>query len=169
LLESLEVYDRNQDGTVTALEAHDYASQKTFGYSKGTQRPTFEGQFIGSLAIPLWGKKRKDGLPVLTAYDHEFTDYRLSVDKGPDSPLPLAFPLNPKGSQIDVYNPDRQKIATYELMMRPGQEATLTDLLAQPPWSVSLRYGLAQWLSNDIETCARFINCRSPLGQPHGY
>lgn len=47
VLEALDTHDRNKDGVVSALEAHDYARDRTWHYTQGRQRPTANARFVG--------------------------------------------------------------------------------------------------------------------------
>lgn len=130
LLEALSVYDRNKDGMVSALEAHDYARDRTWTFTQGRQRPTAHAKFIGDADIPLYGQKTQKGLPVLEAYDKSLTGFYVQVDNQEKGRLPFAFPLTPGRSYVSLYTPDSEKpLARYKVKASAGQFVNLDTVM----------------------------------------
>jgi hypothetical protein len=153
LLEGADAFDRNRDGMVTALEAHDYAKERTYAWSKGRQRPTAEAQMIGDADVPLVGTRKRSGLPVLEAYDQEWSGFSIAVDGGVKGKLPLAFPLKAggEGSRVSLFGPGdegkkgRKPLAEFEVQGERGERIDLADVLAPPPWLVSFEVVRESW------------------------
>ncbi len=146
LLEGLRVYDRNHDGVVTALEAHDYAKEKTYAFTQGRQRPTADARLIGDADVPLTGVRKRSGLPVLEAYDEGLAGFEVQVDGGTKGRLPLAFPLDRDGSVVALYAPESgKKLAEYQVDARLGQTVTLDEVMAAPPFDVGFGVGQETW------------------------
>lgn len=146
-IEGLKVYDRNRDGMVTALEAHDYAKEKTYAFTQGRQRPTADAQWIGDADVPLRGKVERRGVPVLEAYSEDYAGMQLKVDDGVKGLLPMAFPLAADGgSKITLYGSgEGKRLAVYRVRTEPGKTLTLDELLAPPPFSVAVVGRQEQW------------------------
>lgn len=136
-LQALGVYDRNQDGAVSVLEAHDYATEKSFVFSKGKQRPTIQAEVIGNIDIPLKGKRNKKALPVLEGYDEQFAGLEVEVNQQEKGRLPFAFPLLPGKNQVILYSQNREKkIASYSMEAKSGQTLTVEDMVGGHPFAL---------------------------------
>jgi hypothetical protein len=130
LLEALSVYDRNKDGMVSALEAHDYARDRTWTFTQGRQRPTAHAKFIGDADIPLYGQKTKKGLPVLEAYDESLAGFYVRVNNQEKGRLPFAFPLTPGRSYVSLYTPDSDEpFVRYKVKASAGQFVNLDTVM----------------------------------------
>lgn len=146
LIEALATYDRNHDGMVSALEAHDYAKEKTWQFTQGKQRPTANARFIGDADIPLFGKKQRSGLPVLEAYDERLAGFQLQVGDGSKGRLPFAFPVNTGGSRVTLYTPEGDEpIASYYVSLGEGDTITLDEVMTHRPLNFALSYRRHQW------------------------
>lgn len=147
LLEGLATYDRNRDGVVTALEAHDYAKEKTYVYTSGRQRPTAEARFIGEADVPLRGARARRGVPVLEAYDEDFAGFQLQVGNGTKGRLPMAFPLAEDGvSEVTLFGRgEGRELGQFRVKAAPDQTVTLEDILAPPPFLVAVVTGAERW------------------------
>ncbi len=146
LMEALEAYDRNQDGLVTALEAHDYAQEKAWAYSKGRQRATFEAKSIGQADVPLRGQSQRRGLPILKAYLDQFKDFSLRVNDGAKGRLPMAFPLKPETNIIKIFHPGADEpLAVYEVDAAAGEAIDLEALLQPEPFELRVDLGSYRW------------------------
>ena len=151
-LKGLEVYDRNRDGTITALEAHDYARQKTWAFTKGQQRPTAHAKMIGEGSIRLRGKRARRGLPVLEAYDENLAGFGLQVGSKAKGVLPMAFPLPDGGTTIKLYAPQKAKpFATFQVDAQQGDTLTIHQLMAPPPLSLRVGMGLSTFDSSHFD------------------
>ena len=152
LLEALDVDDRNKDGVVSALEAHDYARDRTWEFTKGSQRPTLHADLVGDADIPLTGVKTGTGLPVLTAYDKSLSGFFVQIDDGMKGRLPMAFPLNPKGSRVVLYTPENlQVLRAYHVNAIPGQQVTLNHVMNDRPLNIGFSAKQLSWSDHSWE------------------
>lgn len=137
LLQALAIYDRNRDGQVSALEAHDYAKERTFSFTKGLQRPTAKAELIGAGDIPLVGKRIQNGLPILEGYDDAYAGYEVRVNNGEKGKLPLAFPLAPGTSEVEVFSENaKQPLAKFAVSAERGETVAFEELFQSPPFGV---------------------------------
>lgn len=136
-LQALRVGDRDANGQVTALEAHDYARQKTWAMTRGKQRPTIEGKAIGAFDFPLTGQRQQGGLPVLTAYENGLQGYAVQVSGGEKGLLPSGFPMKEGMNIIEVYPPDGDDpVAVYAIRATQGEKISLDDVVKPAPWTI---------------------------------
>lgn len=153
LLEALSIYDRNKDGMVSALEAHDYARDRTWTFTQGQQRPTAHAKFIGDADIPLFGRKKRNGLPVLEAYDIGLAGFYLQVDNQEKGRLPFAFPLSARGNTVALYTPENdQPLARYRVSAGAGQFISLEDVMSFRPMSLGFSMRRFSWSDKGWET-----------------
>lgn len=146
VLEALDTYDRNKDGVVSALEAHDYARDRTWQHTQGRQRPTANARFVGDADVPLSGRKTQVGLPVLEAYDERLAGFRVEVDGRSKGEVPTAFPLSAEGSVIAVYGPQGDTVlARYRVRAAPGEAVTLDDVVLHRPWLLGIGWRHSAW------------------------
>ena len=152
LLEALSIYDRNKDGTVSALEAHDYARDRTWTFTQGQQRPTANAKLIGDADIPLHGRKSNKGLPVLEAYDESLAGFYLQINNRDKGQLPFAFPLEAGKSDISLYTPGGTKpFARYRVTASPGQYLDLDKVMNHRPLGFSGQIRQYTWFDNAWE------------------
>lgn len=150
-LEGLNSFDRNRDGVVTALEAHDYATEKAWVYTGGKQRASAEAKVIGKADLPLRGQGKRPGLPILEAYEPQLHGFSVLINKGSKGLLPSAFPLNPDGNVIKIYPPDSdQPSAIYSLDAKPGETLDIKDITAPEPFELRATIGQSTWLDKDF-------------------
>jgi hypothetical protein len=146
-LKALEVFDRNRDGAVSALEAHDYAKEMTYQYSKGRQRPTLEAANIGDGDFPLRGKAGKPSVPVLEAYDKSWEGLRVTVNERAKGRLPLAFPLKVGENVVVVETAESGRTLTSRYLVNAdkGEEIAFASLFQEPPWHVDVAIRSGYW------------------------
>jgi len=146
LLKALTLYDRNKDGMVSALEAHDYAKEQTWAYTGGKQRPTADAQLIGDADIPLAGKKQGSGIPILEAYNESMAGFVVKVDDRQKGRLPLAFALQPQGSIVTVYAPgDDIPLARYKVNPGQAEVISLDEVMHSRPVRLAIAYRQYRW------------------------
>lgn len=140
LLEGLAVFDRNKDGSVSVLEAHDYARQKTYVHTKGRQKPTLETQMIGEADFALRGRKETQAsVAILEGYGKVFQGFEVEVNGRAKGELPFAFPLEPGVNRVSVFAPGSSSVlVTYEVDVEAGEKIDLATLSQPPPWHLSL-------------------------------
>lgn len=149
LLEALETHDRNKDGVVSALEAHDYARDRTWQHTRGRQRPTANARFIGDADVPLYGRRTRPGLPVLEAYDERLAGFQVEVDGRSKGEIPTAFPLSETGSLVVVYAPEGERVlARYRVRARSGESVSLDEVVLHRPWLLGAGWRHTAWTSN---------------------
>lgn len=135
LIQALNIYDRNSDGVVSLLEAHDYAKQKTYQYTGGRQRPTIVVEAVGEADFALRGQmERNPETAVLEAYDSEFNGLTLEVAGGEKGVLPMAFPVK-DGQIIHLYSEEEKRIASYSLSAKKGEVLQLKELADPNPYA----------------------------------
>ncbi|MEY4631998.1 MAG: hypothetical protein RIQ81_2118 [Pseudomonadota bacterium] len=138
-LESLKAGDRDANGQVTALEAHDYARQKTWAMTRGAQRPTLEGKAVGKFDFPLSGQRQQGGLPVLTAYENSLQGYAVQVRGGEKGTIPSGFVMKEGTNIVEVYPPEGEKpVAIFSVRAREGETVALDEVVKPAPWAASL-------------------------------
>lgn len=150
LLEALDIHDRNKDGVVSALEAHDYARDRTWEHTRGRQRPTANARFIGDADVPLYGRRTRLGLPVLEAYDERLAGFQVEVDGRSKGEVPTAFSLSEAGSVVSVYAPDGERLlARYRVRVQSGESVSLEDVVLYRPWLLGAGWRHTAWSSNE--------------------
>ncbi|RZA16596.1 MAG: caspase family protein, partial [Proteobacteria bacterium] len=144
-LEGLSTYDRNGDGAYSALEAHDYAVRRTFAFTEGRQRPTAEIRMIGSADLVLKGKRSRESLPVLEAYQSRYEGLSVQIAGGEKGSLPSAFPLQKGMNELVIRREDKgegegegEPVASYKMKANAGETIRLEDLVAGPPYTLGL-------------------------------
>lgn len=149
-LEAIQVNDRNKDGMVSALEAHDYARDRTWRFTNGRQRPTVWAKLIGDADISLSGSRKNSGLPVLQAYEKEMSGLFVQIDQSTKGMLPTAFPLNPQGSEISLYGPGRElPIARYYVTVPAGHAITLENVMNKRLFNIGISLRHNYWSDGD--------------------
>lgn len=134
LLEALKRGDRDGDGAVTALEAHDYARDATFALTSGEQRPTAEIELVGRDPVVLAGEVVRTSGPVLYTYSPSAEGLRLRVDGQVKGALPGGVGLEP-GQRLVSIEDARSGRVLYETSVRlaPGDRVDLSRLLPPAP------------------------------------
>lgn len=138
LLEALDVADRNGDGAVSLLEAHDYARVRTYAFTKGRQLPTVEAEMIGDADFPLKGRQKSDGLPILEAYSAKYEGYLVGIEKGENVTLPSALPLKDGSNHVRVYESSESEPREFILKASAGEKISLQQILEPPPFYLGL-------------------------------
>jgi len=152
LLEALSLYDRNHDGMVSALEAHDYAREQTWAFTRGKQRPTADVKLIGNADIPLQGKKLRAAVPILEAYDEELAGFQIQVDGGNKGRLPLAFALQTSGSSVKLFSPETgRQLAEYRVNLGAGHTIPIGEVINHRPIGLAFDFHYNQWLDESWE------------------
>ncbi len=95
-------YDANGDGAVTVSEAHDYAREMTYFHTKGAQRAYAESDILGTDPIILSGQKKRNGKPVLYAYDSHFQGVEVQINGIPRGTFPKGIPVQTGRQQITL-------------------------------------------------------------------
>lgn len=98
LIEALRAADRDGDGAVTISEAHDYARERTWQFTRGQQRPAVESAILGLDPIVLHGHRQREGLPVVYSYDRSSEGVAVRLSGKTKGVLPGGFAV-PLGEQ----------------------------------------------------------------------
>lgn len=132
LLEALDAGDRNSDGAVSILEAHDYARIRAYSFTKGRQRPTLETEMVGDVDFSLAGTQKDRGVAILEAYASKYEGYSVEVGKGERVELPTAVPLPTGPNTVRVYEPDDKTPREFVFNADAGEKVSLNELFAPP-------------------------------------
>jgi hypothetical protein len=157
LLQALKQGDRDGDGAVTALEAHDFAREATFTLSEGAQRPTAEVELVGRDPVVLSGEVVRSSAPVLYSYAAAAEGLRLRVDGTVKGTFPGGFSLEPGAREVRIEESRTGAVlASTQLVLEPGARVDLSDALPPPPaWVVSLLPGV--WFALDPQVVREAI------------
>ena len=138
-IEGLGVNDRNRDGAISALEAHDYARDRTWKWTNGKQRPTIESKMIGDGDPILAGKPNTRGLPVIDAYETAFENFALEINDGVKGTIPSGFALRQGHNVVRIFSPESQQpLAAWKVQAQKGERLSLSELIAPPPWLLTV-------------------------------
>ncbi|MFQ5559785.1 MAG: caspase family protein [Nitrospinota bacterium] len=94
-IEGLTTGDANQDGAVTATEAHSHARYSTYLYTKGKQKPAMYYSIEGKDPINLSGEFNQNGKPVIYDYSDKYTAVDVLIDGNVKGQLPGSIPVEP--------------------------------------------------------------------------
>jgi len=147
-LESLDVSrgDRDGNGAVTASEAHDYARDKTYAFTKGQQRPTAESAILGRDPIVLSGEPQRLGRPVLFSYAASADGLQLCIDGAVKGVLPGGIAV-PEGDHELTLSDAHSGETVYSgaIAVQRGEVIEISKLLPDPvQWTLQVG-GLADW------------------------
>src|SRR5205823_3555630 len=133
LLRSFEEGDRDGDGAVTASEAHDYAREKTYQYTRGQQRPTSESSVLGKDPIVLAGRPVRVGTPVLYSYAPSAEGVAVVVNGVQKGTLPGGIALSPGTYRLRLANAqDGRVLYDGDIDISQGEYRELSSLVPQP-------------------------------------
>ncbi len=150
LLEALKRGDRDGDGAVTALEAHDFARDATFAATGGEQRPTAEVELVGRDPVVLTGEVVRTSAPVLFSYSPSAEGLRLRVDGAVKGLLPGGISLEP-GRRVVAIEDARSGAVLSEttVQLGAGDRMDLSEVLPPPPaWLLGVGPS-AVWVTSD--------------------
>lgn len=152
LVEGIKGQDRNGDGAVTVTEAHDYAKEQTYYFTKGEQRPSIESVILGTDPIILSGRVSQTGRPVLYDYTQRYQDLDVMVDGEKKGTLPLGVAVEP-GSHRVVLTPKggTEPIFDEEVTVGSGQQLSIPILLQGYNQGISVRVGYQGFLTNTVD------------------
>jgi len=132
-------YDANGDGAVTVLEAHDYAKDLTYHYTRGRQRAYAESDILGSDPIILIGKKERIGKPVLYAYNNRFFGVEVQVNGRAKGTFPRGIEVKSGKQKITLLSQKGHKILFKgDVYFKPGERMEVTKLFYRKVFNFSL-------------------------------
>lgn len=146
LLEGFRQGDLDQDGAVTATEAHDYARARTYEFTAGQQRPTSESEILGIDPIVMRGARSRSGRPIVFSYARSAEGLRVLLDGRDKGSLPGSIAVEPGTHDVSVIDGSNARVlSTTRRSFEEGERISLTDLLPRP---ATLEFGIgAQVLS----------------------
>lgn len=136
--------DIDGDGSIDALEAHEYARRKTLAFTQGRQRPSLEASVIGEGEVVLAGRSVRRGAPMLQAYGEAMTGIGLKANGTDKGPGPQGILLQPGRNVIELYaEADEAKpVARYVVDASAGETLTLEDLARPMPFRLGVTLGV---------------------------
>ncbi len=132
--------DRNEDGAVTATEAHDFARRRTFSFTQGRQRPSAEILEVGADPIILAGEPTRGGRPELYSYSTRLDGFTLKVDGEPRTDLPGGAAVKPGKRNVQLEK-GGVVLLDKELEIAAGQRIELEELIQPTGWRKTVTLG----------------------------
>jgi hypothetical protein len=197
-LEALEEgFDLDEDGAVTALEAHHYARQETIAFTQGRQRPTLTAEIVGVDPIVLRGRRVRAGRPMIAGFSGAFVGARLEIDGQEKGVLPGAFVVERGTRRVRVFRPDSTTpMFDEEIDAAAGAVVVLDDEVREPAglWeahagggfafvrgsvgethlpgyylvAAGARYGIHPWVRVGVSIAGTTLSQRVDLTSPDG-
>ena len=145
--------DRNNDGAVSITEAHAFASQATFEYTNGRQRPSAIMELLGSDPVIVSGSvKKKEKTASLFSLMDRFSKLSVTLDGKDYGPVEKGL-IVPEGDvRLTVRDPDNQKVLADRVVnFQAGREYSIAQfLLPRLPHSLLLGVSVQQFLNDDV-------------------
>lgn len=133
LLSAMRHGDRDGDGAVTALEAHDFAREATWASTEGQQRPTLEAELVGRDPILLSGAIVREPGPVVQSYSAAAEGLQLRVDGQVKGRLPGGIGVAPGPHRLVLEKAfDGTSLFETDIEVRQGERIDLSDVLPRP-------------------------------------
>jgi hypothetical protein len=169
LLEALERGDRDGDGAVTISEAHDYARERTYLFTEGSQRPAAESTILGLDPIVLRGRRQRAGRPVIYSYAPSSEGITVRVGGVAKGVLPGGFAVSEGEQRLELAEAGSgRSLFAGALWLRSGERVELSRLIPPPPsLELELGVGLFAPLSRGARATlptAPMVTLRSRLG-----
>ena len=125
--------DRDNDGAVTASEAHDYARDRTYTFTSGVQRPTAESDVLGRDPIVLAGALLRVAQPVLYSYAPSAEGLALFVDGSEKGALPGGVAVGAGEHEIELRDQGSgDTLYRGNVELAAGQRSDVTRLIPRP-------------------------------------
>lgn len=145
--------DRNGDGAVSITEAHAFASQATYEYTKGRQRPSAIMELLGSDPVIVAGSLRKKdkGASLFSLMDR-FSKLVVSIDGKDYGSIAKGLSVPEGDVRLTLKDPDSQKILADRVVnFQAGREYSVANyLLPRLPNSLSVGVRNYQFLNRDV-------------------
>jgi hypothetical protein len=155
-LEALRVGDRDGDGAVTISEAHDFARERTWQFTRGQQRPAAESTVLGVDPIVLHGQRQRTALPVIFSYERSAEGIAVRLSGQQKGVLPGGFVASPGSQRLELLDSGTGGVLySGTLDLEPGERLELSRLIPPAPklelrleggvfvpWSQGAREGL---------------------------
>lgn len=133
LLQGLNQNDINQDGAISLFEAHEYARNLTYNYTKGQQTPTALVNMQGADPLILKGAVRHQVKPMIFAENDYLRQLKLFVNgqlKGSLWQPLVATSGNVHVKLIDPQYPDTP-VTNGTVHLKPNQSYSIKDIMDQ--------------------------------------
>ena len=154
LLEALSGKDQDGDGAVTASEAHAYAMERTYYFTKGLQRPQMESTVVGADPIVLSGHKIRPASPVIYSFLPRFNGMKIQVDGRDKGQLPSRLVLEPGKHRIVLTDGRDKHGTTFDELVKfsPGDRLSVEGLLEEtkPRWHILAHGGYQAFFDDGV-------------------
>ncbi len=152
LLEALAGKDQDGDGAITATEAHAYAMEKTYYFSKGRQRPQVESSVLGTDPVVLSGRRLRPADPVLYSFLPHLQGLQIQIDGRDKGVLPARLVLTPGQHRLVVRDSEgRAPLLDRQLEVAAGDRLAVEELMesARDRFHASISAGYQWFLDAD--------------------
>ncbi len=140
--------DKNKDGAISALEAHDFAKELTYLYTKGEQIPTAQVNLAGSDPVILSGAQIKDPNPSLYSYATQFEKYSLFANGTKKGSFPGFFSLEPGTYMIEVKTEDNEVVFKDKISLNTNTKISLEKIIKPKPNEIEFKLGPSYFFGN---------------------
>ncbi len=145
--------DRNGDGAVSITEAHAFASQATYEYTKGRQRPSAIMELLGSDPVIVSGSVRKKdkGASLFSLMDR-FSKLVVSIDGKEYGSIAKGLSVPEGDVRLTLKDPDNQKVLADRVVnFQSGREYSVANyLMPRLPNNLSLGLRNHQFLNRSV-------------------
>ncbi len=126
-------YDRNKDGAITLLEAHDFATEKTIAHTRGRQRPNIEMKVVGEDPFVIRGQKTRRGQPILYALEGFFRDISVFVNGENFGTLSKGIAVPPGANRVELRSSKNDRLlASVDRVFESGEVYSASEILKAP-------------------------------------
>lgn len=133
-LQALAQGDVDQDGATTISEAHDYARERTYLYTKGAQRPWSLSAILGRDPIILSGQVKRRPKPVIYSYKRAAQDIEVRLDQRRKGVLPGSIVVEPGAHELTLVDAQtKRQLYQGSITIAQGQRLEVTSLIKPPP------------------------------------
>ena len=130
-------YDANGDGAVTLSEAHDYAKELTYHYTRGRQRPYANSDILGTDPIVMVGEKKRPGKPILFAYNSKFAGIEVVVNGTPKGAFPKGITVNSGKQRVRLLSREKKVLFDGNVQFQAGERLNVSKLLQRQVFNYS--------------------------------
>ena len=122
--------DQNRDGAVSITEAHTFASNMTYSYTKGRQRPSAIMELLGADPMIVSGKVNKDARASLYSLMGRFSNLLVSVDGKNLGAIEKGLVVPEGKVRLTIKDPSNKKIlADRVVQFDAGREYSIANYL----------------------------------------
>ncbi len=151
LIKSLQektLSDKNKDGAVSALEAHDFAKELTYLYTQGDQIPTALVNLAGSDPVILSGTQIQTPNPSLYSYATQFEKYSLFANGTKKGSFPGFFSLEPGTYMIEIKTEDNEVVFKDKISLSTNTKIPIEQIMKPKKNEIELALGSSYFLGN---------------------